>query len=120
MFHQSNDAFVACVGNDEDFWRIHVLSRNTVCARRRSIRDPAVSRSLWLGFHPSFHFAVAAVRITFTAVVGILAAALHDPIPVSGIRSGSDVAITIIALAMLAYGACRHYRSCSGVSMRGS
>ena len=24
------------VGKDEDFWRIHVLSRNTVCARRRS------------------------------------------------------------------------------------
>jgi chromate transporter len=35
------------------------------------------------------------------AVVGLLAAALYDPILTSGIKAGSDLAIALIAFGML-------------------
>jgi chromate transporter len=52
----------------------------------------------WLGHHPVARAALAGIN---AAVVGVLGAALYNPIWVSAITSSSDVAITLSAFLLL-------------------
>jgi chromate transporter len=53
---------------------------------------------LWLGHHPAARAALAGVN---AAVVGILGAALYNPIWLSAVGSGRDVAIALAGFLLL-------------------
>jgi chromate transporter len=53
---------------------------------------------LWLGHHPTARAALAGVN---AAVVGVLGAALYDPIWRSAVGNGRDVAIALVGLLLL-------------------
>jgi chromate transporter len=53
---------------------------------------------LWLGHHPAARAALAGVN---AAVVGVLGAALYNPIWLSAVASGRDVAIALVGFLLL-------------------
>jgi chromate transporter len=53
---------------------------------------------LWLGHHPSARAALAGIN---AAVVGVLGAALYNPIWLSAIGNGRDVAIAVSGFLLL-------------------
>ncbi len=53
---------------------------------------------LWLGHHPAARAALAGVN---AAVVGVLGAALYNPIWLSAVGNGRDVAIAVVGLVLL-------------------
>jgi chromate transporter len=53
---------------------------------------------LWLGHHPAARAALAGIN---AAVVGVLGAALYDPIWLSAVGNGRDVAIALVGFLLL-------------------
>ena len=53
---------------------------------------------LWLGHHPAARAALAGIN---AAVVGVLGAALYNPIWLSAVGNGRDVAIALVGFLLL-------------------